>query len=200
MGLKDPLPGPVAWIARIIGYSVAIVAIGIAWLIAGNLRLGHYYIECMEIQGKRTDPNATAMENAQKLVACVDQRAGAIEYLAFRGTKNLFSRLPHAPCEYTGIWEAKREGSVYQITLRADGQFLAEPVRTSERDATKVTGSWSVAGKRGKESMVWLYDEGRVWPPEMNPVKEPRADGFTLMEENGSRTEYTRMAGGKCDA
>lgn len=200
MGLKDPLPRPVAWITRIIGYSVAVVAIGIAWLIAGNLRLGHYYIECMEIRGKRSEANATAMENAQNLVACVDQRAGMVEYLAFRGTKNLFSRLPYAPCEYVGTWEAKREASVYQVTLRADGQFLAEPVRTSDRDATKVTGSWSVAGRRGKERLVWLYDEGRVWPPDINPVREPRADGFTLMEENGSRTEYTRIAASKCDA
>jgi hypothetical protein len=140
------------------------------------------------------------MIKALDLVACVDQRAGAAEYLAFRGTKKMFLRLPHIPCEYVGTWEAKRDQSVYHVTLRADGEFVAEPVNVADRGAPTVTGSWSVAGKPGKESMVWLYDEGRVWPPDINPVKEPRDDGFTLIEENGSRTDYSRIAAGKCNA
>jgi hypothetical protein len=200
MDLKAPLPKPVSWITRTIGYSVGAVAIGIAWLVAGNLRLGHHFIACMETQSRPGDPRPTAMENAKKLVACVDARSGIVEFLAFRNTKKLFSALPSAPCHYVGTWQAARENSLYRITLDADGQFRAEPIRTPDRDATTVTGSWAVIGRRDSEKMVWLYDEGRVWPPDINPVKNARADGFTLTEENGSSTEYSLTQGGKCGA
>ncbi len=200
MDLEAPLPKSVSWITRTIGYTVGAVAIGIAWVVTGNLRLGHHYIACMELQGRPGDQKPTAMENARKLVGCVDARAGVVEFLAFRNTKKLFLALPSAPCHYVGTWQAAREASLYQITLAVDGQFLAEPIRTPERDARNLTGSWAVIGRRDSEKMVWLYDEGRVWPPDVNPVKNARADGFTLMEENGSRTEYSLTQKGKCGA
>jgi hypothetical protein len=200
MELNDPLPKKVSWIARAIGYSVGAVAIAIAWIITGNLRLGHYYIECLEWQGKYGDPKQTAMQKAQRLVGCVDSRTGMLEFLAFRGTRKLFSNLPYAPCHYVGTWQARREGSHYQVTLHADGQFLAEPVRTTDRGAANITGSWSVLGRPGSEKVLWLYDEGRIWPPDINPVKNARDGSFTLIEENRSTTDYVRSEAGKCRA
>ncbi|MCI0507988.1 MAG: hypothetical protein L0Z73_18030 [Gammaproteobacteria bacterium] len=82
--------------------------------------------------------------------------------------------------------------SIYQVTLGADGQFLAEPVKTSDRDAIRVTGSWGVVGSGDSQKMVWLYDEGHVWPPDVNPITNPTPDSFVLVEQNGSRTEFIR--------
>jgi hypothetical protein len=200
MGLRDPLPRSVSWITRTIGYSVGAVAIAVAWYVAGNVLLVKHYTDCMELPSQRGASKPTALESAKALVACVDGRSGLVETLAFWQTKRLFSALPSAPCDYVGTWRATREKSVYQITLRADGQFLAEPVQTSDRDARNLAGSWGVVGKLDSQKMVWLYDEGRVWPPDVNPIKNARADGFTLVEENGSRTEFSRTGGETCPA
>ncbi len=200
MGLRDPTPRRVSWITRTVGYSVGAVAIAIAWYVAGNVLLVKHYTDCLDTQSPRGVSKPTAMESAKALVACVDARSGLVEVLAFWQTKRLFSALPSAPCKYLGTWQATREGSIYQITLRADGQFLAEPVQTSDRDAKGVTGSWGVVGPLDSQKMVWLYDEGQVWPPDINPVKNARADGFTLIEQDGSRTELSRTGGVSCSA
>lgn len=200
MGLRDPLPRPVAWIARIIGWSVGGVAIAIAWYVAGNMRLVTHFTDCLENPGKRGALKPTAMESAKALVACVDARSGFVEALAFRPTKRLFAALPSAPCYYVGTWSSVREDSIYQVTLSADGQFLAEPVKTSDRDARTVTGSWGVVGTGNNQNMVWLYDEGHVWPPDINPIKNPTAAAFTLIEKNGSRTELSRTGSANCSA
>jgi hypothetical protein len=178
---------------RIIGYSVAAIAIAITWYVAGNVRLVTHYTECLNKPSARDAGRPTAMENAKALVACVEDRSGIVEWLAFRPTKRLFSALPLTPCNYVGTWRSRREDSIYQITLGANGQFLAEPVRTSDRGATRVTGSWGVVGSGDNRNMVWLYDEGHIWPPDVNPIKQLTPSGFILVEQNGSRTEFTRI-------
>jgi hypothetical protein len=199
MGLRDPLPKSVSWITRTIGYSVGAIAIAIAWYITGNVLLVDHYANCLT-KSPSAGSKLTAMQNAKALVACVDARSGPFEMLAFMQTKRLFAALPSAPCNYVGTWQSTRENSVYQVTLQADGQFLAEPVRTSDRDARNITGSWGAVGKGDSQKLVWLYDEGHIWPPDVNPVKNFRADGFTLVEQNGSRTEFGRAAGALCPA
>ncbi len=200
MGLRDPLPRPVAWITRIIGYTGGAIAIAIAWYVAGSMLLVTHYTECLQMPGTKGAAKPTALENAKLLVACVDARSGLVEALAFAPTKRLFSALPSAPCEYIGTWHSERETSLYRIALGADGQFLAEPVRTSDPDARNVTGSWGVVGARDNQRMVWLYDEGQIWPPDSNPVKEPGPAGFTLIEKDGSRTKFSRIGGSACAA
>jgi hypothetical protein len=192
MRLRDPLSRSVSWITRIIGYSFGAVAIAIAWYAAGSMSVASYYTDCMATSNEWGPPSQTAMQRAKALVGCVDARAGTAEALAFYPTKKLFAELPSAPCSYVGIWRSAREGSIYSITLSADGQFVADPVTSSAPDARRVTGSWGVVGKEDKEFMVWLYDEGQIWPPDVNPMKNRTSAGFTLIERNGSRTDFSR--------
>lgn len=200
MGLRDPLPRSASWITRTIGWSFGAVAIAIAWYITGHMRLITHYMGCLDERDKRVALKQTAMENAEELVACVDTRSGFVEALAFRPMKRLFAALPSTPCNYVGMWNSVRNDSIYKITLGADGQFLAEPVKTSDPNATTVTGSWGVVGTGDNQEMVWLYDEGHIWPPDINPIKDTRADGFKLVEKNGSLTEFNRTGSANCSA
>jgi hypothetical protein len=202
IGLRDPLPRSVSWITRAIGYTVGVIAIVIAWRFAGNVLLVGEMEQC-NLRAPASDSNHTAMQSAKAFVACVDQRVGIVEWLAFRPTRKLFSSLPYTPCRYVGTWEASRVGSIYRVTLGGDGQFAAVPVRTSEPNATNIMGSWSVAGTIKNPKMVWLYDQGRIFPPDVNPIQNVRPDGFTLIEVDGSTTEYRRAEAASdeaCDA
>lgn len=190
MSLKDPLPRYVLWITRIIGYTVGAIAISIAWYIFGNMRLVTHYVACLDKPRARDGVKLTAMENAKALVACVDARSGIVEWLAFRPMKKLFSDLPSSPSNYVGIWLSRRGDTLYQITLDGNGQFFAKPA--SGRDAGCVTGSWGVIGSGDIQKVVWLYDQGQFWPPDINPIEKTTPDGFVLVEKNGSRTEFTR--------
>lgn len=200
MRLRDPLPSSVSWVTRALGYSVGAVAIAVAWYFAGNARLVNHYTHCMETQAPSGALKPTAMESAKALVACVEARTGVVEQLAFRSTKKLFANLPYTPCEYVGTWVSSRAGSTYQITLGADGEFFAEPVRTSDKHAGAIAGSWSVVGLRDSQQMVWLYEQGRVWPPDINPVQNASGDAFTLIERDGSRTQFGRVTAATCSA
>ena len=196
MGLRNPLPGYVSWITRPIGYSIGVGLIFMAWYVAGRMLLVTHYAECLGTPVRLLNP--TAMQNAKALVGCVEARSGIVEWLAFRQTKRLFAALPSAPCDYVGTWQASRDESLYRISLSAAGQFVAEPVRSADSSARNITGSWGVVGPADRPYMVWLYDEGQVWPPDINTVTDERSDGFSLIEQNGSRTQFKRSGASAC--
>ena len=103
-----------------------------------------------------------------------------------------------ARCRYSGVWSAARGNMVYLVTLEADGRFIAEPSQNVPPNATAIMGAWSVAGNK----MAWAYDNGPVWPPDVNPISADSGDAFTLSEVNGSTTRYTlvdRLSGGSCN-
>lgn len=198
MGLRDPLPKYVSWITRIIGYSIAAVVIVMAWFFTANIRLATHYTECMESSATWGDSRSTAMERAKALVSCVDERAGIVEAMHARSTKKMFDAFPSTPCNYVGTWNSVRLNSIYRITLSANGQFTATPIETSDRDAMGVTGSWSVTGSGDSQKMVWLYNEGQIWPPDINPVENLSASSFTLTEKNGTQSKFSRTDTGDC--
>lgn len=86
---------------------------------------------------------------------------------------------------------------VYQVTMEADGRFIAEPVQNTPPNAVAITGAWNVAGK----ALVWAYDSGAVWPPDVNPFSAETDNAFTLAEVNGAMTHYAlieRQASALC--
>jgi len=178
---------------RIVIYSIIAIVSVIALKINGDLRLAMHYKDCLDVPNTPNAEKLTAMENAKALIACVDARSGIMESFSFKSMKMMFSDLPSTPCNYVGTWRSIRMNSMYQILLEANGQFLAVPVKVSEPGAREVTGSWSVAGSGENQKMVWLYDEGQVWPPDINPILEISQNSFVLIEQNGSRTNFTRL-------
>jgi hypothetical protein len=128
-------------------------------------------------------PAMSALASVEKYAACIAGQAGS-------ATPSSASALSPR-CRYAGVWTATRGKMVYQVTLEADGKFVAEPAENAPVNAPNITGAWSVAG----HSMVWAYDSGAVWPPDINPISADSASGesastFTLTEVNGSTTHY----------
>jgi hypothetical protein len=116
--------------------------------------------------------------------------------------------MQHQPCGLVGVWTAARRHSVYQVTLQDTGRFHAEPLARGTYSGAPIHGDWSVdtagdtpeAGQR----ITWHYDSGvPAGPPDVNPVRDLSATGFTLVEVNGETTRYNlirRTPGPRCPA
>lgn len=99
------------------------------------------------------------------------------------------SGTPHPRCAYAGVWSSKRRDVEYFLTLNADGSFVAEPGPGTQPHERPVTGAWTVANNK----MVWAYDSGPVWPPDINPIFDERASALKLREVDGQTTELIRL-------
>ncbi len=93
----------------------------------------------------------------------------------------------HARCRYAGKWTATRGSATYLVTLDADGSFLAEPGQNVPATEQAITGAWTVAAN----TLVWAYDGGPSWPPDINRVSAESESAFSLTEVNRSITRYT---------
>lgn len=98
---------------------------------------------------------------------------------------------PNPPrCKYAGMWSSKRSGVEYFVTLNQDGSFIAEPGPGTPLGERAVTGAWTVAN----DKMVWAYDSGPVWPPDINPITNDREKKFELREVDGATTTFIQMS------
>jgi hypothetical protein len=167
----------------------SLVAFGLLY-IYGTFTLAMHLQDCL-VATARAKASHSSLESAQQVVACVDRRAGA-EKVLFDRFRDAVGSLGHSPpCQYVGSWmSSRKDGTTYQVDLNEDGSFLAQPYDSPRRGAG-ITGVWGVTGKR----MVWLYDTGMTWPPDVNPIKEESSKGFTLVEVNGSTSRYTPIEG-----
>mgnify|MGYP001245952501 CR=1 FL=1 len=108
------------------------------------------------------------------------------------------------PCALVGVWAASRRDSVYQVTLQDDGRFHAEPLARGAFSSGTIHGDWSVDTVDAGPRITWRYDGGApVGPPDVNPVRDLAATGFTLVEVNGETTRYNlirRTPGARCPA
>ena len=92
------------------------------------------------------------------------------------------------PCEFVGIWKSARRKSVYRLTLKDDGRFTGEEmVDYGPTGGSEIGGFWGEHAGR----MVWIHNDGAIWPPDINPIEARSEDKFTLVEVNGERTEFT---------
>jgi hypothetical protein len=187
MKLTDKLPRPLAWFVRILFWGLSLLVIWSIFNVYANMKLVNLVGDCMEnlprTQGKVPQ---TSLEASKDMVACMDQRGGFPEKLKYSAAKKTVQMLPSIPCRYVGVWTATRSSTVYQVTLRDDSQFTAAPIKDTTPGAQTVSGSWGA--RDGK--MVWLYDTGRFWPPDVNPITDINNASFTLREADGSTTRY----------
>lgn len=141
--------------------------------------LPHYAEACAASEGWRPLTPASLRNWAR----CVGGYGGIIGSVQFRPTRVMVMSLPSAPCRYVGTWSSTRPGSKYKITLTDDSRFVGEPVGGT---GGTVRGLWgAVDGK-----MIWFYDTGVAWPPDINQILPESRSRFTLVEVNGTRTQF----------
>jgi hypothetical protein len=198
------------WISRLFQLAGICFVLLSVWAMLGGYALNkmhEYLLECNQ-GAEDSSVRQTALDKNRQWVACLDQKNGMVESLFFSSTKEKIMALPAVPCRYVGTWKSTRPGTAYKVTLTDDSQFVAEPaagnrsgtetysdssdfvpprlVVGSRSGAESYSGSWGVVG----DEMVWLYDEGVVWPPDINQIIPVNRNRFTLVEVNGTRTEF----------
>ena len=182
MSAADQIQTRISWTLRAVG---GIVAIAIIFALAYKALFQKQVVRttaCLD-RVSSAQPAMSALASVDSYAACIAKQAGSV---APSPAGALSPR-----CRYAGVWSAKRGEMVYQVTLEVEGKFVAEPVEYVPANAPTITGAWSVAG----HSIVWAYDSGAVWPPDINPISTESASGesvsaFTLTEVNGSTTRY----------
>jgi hypothetical protein len=187
MKLTDRIPAKLTWIIRLTGWSVSLIIIWGMFSFYANLKTANSIQACMETLHKRPQAGEfTSLDAAKELVACLDGRSGFPEKLMNAHTKKLIQSLPSVPCRYVGIWTTSRADTVYRVTLMDDSRYIAVPLRDSSPGAGELDGSWGVLNDR----MVWLNEQGRVWPPDINQITQISDTVFTLREVDRSTTRY----------
>lgn len=170
----------------------------ITWIVALLILLTLAYKLLFQKQVERTGScldQASSTQAATSPLAVVEKYAACIAWTADRAAAASATPL-RARCRYAGVWAATRGNMVYQVTLEVDGKFLAEPGENVPAHEQAVTGAWTVAGN----SMVWAYDSGAAWPPDINPISAQTEDAFTLTEVNRATTRYTLIERTKPEA
>jgi hypothetical protein len=166
---------------RVILWSVALIIIFTLLYKVAFRKQVEQRVNCLE-RSASAEPSSTPIAAVNKYAACV----GRVETAAgVSGSGKSDTRAPR--CRYVGVWAATRGGVTYNVTLEADGRFIAEPGANAPPSPAQITGAWSPAGN----TLVWVYDTGPVWPPDINPISDATPEAFTLREVNGSTTRYT---------
>jgi len=75
---------------------------------------------------------------------------------------------------------------VYRAIRSDDSQYSAERLRDDTPGAQVHRGSWGAHDGR----MIWMHDEGRFCPPDINPITTISDGSFSLREADGSSTRY----------
>lgn len=134
----------------------------------------------------------------------VDAQAAHDTSIADQEARLTGGDMQQQPCALVGVWAASRRDSVYQVTLQDDGRFHAEPLARGAFSGGTIHGDWSVDTVDAGPRITWRYDGGApVGPPDVNPVRDLAATGFTLVEVNGETTRYNlirRTPGARCPA
>ena len=185
---RDPLAARIGRrLARVIGWTVGAIIIAALLYSYGGFRASQTAERCVEMPARPEWGRPLALAAARQALLCMERNSGA-ERVLDRAARDIIRALPSTPCRYVGTWAAFRPGTLYEITLRDDSSFTANPALDSgaASGGTPLTGAWGVVGDR----MVWLYDGRRTWPPDINPIRDTTELGFTLVEVNGSTTRF----------
>lgn len=191
MKLTDDLPKWITWPVRIVVYAVVLLVLLGLILTVVQGRAVRNAVECSEV----TAANAKGLKYAQDMVACLRQKNGILENLLMRSVYKAIDATPNAPREFVGTWNASQPRCSYRHKLEANGEFTSEPMGCS-LSAETFHGVWGVYDNR----MIWLADEGGVWPPDINPMDVVDKDFFLLVEQDGTRTKFTRASADSANA
>lgn len=135
-------------------------------------------LNCLD-QAANSQPANSALTAVDKYAACAAKLAG---------TEGVTPDRPPR-CRYAGVWTSARGNASYRISLNLDGSFLAEPGPGAPAMQSEISGAWAVAGN----ALAWAYDDGAVWPPDINPIFAESEGAFSLREVNGAVTRFTLL-------
>lgn len=180
--------GPFRWTVRLIVWAVAVAVMIPAYKIGSSFGTITVAQECLGNGSKAGLKNG--LFAAQGFSLCMFLKSNYLESRRQERAHRDVMALRAAPCERVGIWKSARRRSVYRVTLGDDNRFQAEPM--SDFAPTPLSGPVSGYWGETQGKLVWIYDEGVVWPPDINRIEAESADRFTLVEVNGERTEFTR--------
>ncbi|MDR2260761.1 MAG: hypothetical protein LBE06_07510 [Azoarcus sp.] len=132
--------------------------------------------------------NTGALEHAKEMAACIRQKNGFLENWRMRSTFQVIDTMPNAPKEFVGTWRSGQSNCIYRHELGEDGGFVSTPMKCNMSNS-HYRGKWGVH----KDKMIWLANEVKIWPPDINTVRWIDKDSFTLTEFNGTVTEFSRV-------
>ncbi len=182
MKLNDDLPRWISWPVRVAFYALVLF---ILFNLANGVVQGRVASNTMECSAMVSA--SKGMEYARAMVTCLRQKNGVLGNMAMRPVYHAIDAMPSNPGEFVGTWNSSQPRCNYRFTLQANGEFVGEPMGCT-LSAETFHGAWGVYDRQ----MVWLYDEGNVWPPDINPMDVVDKDFFLLVEKDGSRTRFTR--------
>lgn len=187
---KEPLPAWLTGMLRTFGWLGALGLIYLAGSVAAGMKLANHYPACEARMSYRNDDSALgALARTRGFLGCLKHRAGLLDGMSLKSISHFVEPMPLTPQAYHGNWIATRPGSRWRIELRDDGSFVAEQLQgPPTTQGVSMTGVWSVVD----EHFVWLYDEGQVWPPDINPIRDAYSGSFNLREKDRSLTHYER--------
>jgi hypothetical protein len=186
MKLTDTLPPAVTWLLRAACWSLSLLITWWLFSFYASMKTVNHVALCMERQQKAAKAPRSSLDAAKDLVDCLDRQSGFPEKFMYRASKKAIDSLPSVPCQFVGVWTAARASTVYRVTLGDDSRYTAEPVLDNTPGAKTLSGSWGARDGR----MIWLHDEGRIWPPDINQITVNSDTGFSLLEADRSTTRY----------
>lgn len=178
MSHPEQIQNRIRWTLRTVGW---LIAFAILFTLAYRMMFRKHVervVDCLD--------QAASAQRATSASAAVEKYAACVARQSTPPAAAQAGALPPR-CRYAGVWTATRGDMVYEVTLEADGKFVAEPAQNSPAHAQAVSGAWTVAGN----ALVWAYDSDAVWPPDINPISAQSDAAFTLTEVNGSTTRYS---------
>lgn len=195
MKLTDPLPRPVAWITRGFFYTIAGAIVLAQCTTIGKFGQLKSMTACADDPAMTSVSAQSALLRTQALANCLEKKNNFIENLMQWSLRKTIRGLPNTPEAYVGTWVSSQPSCSYCLRIKADGEFSAEPIACNI-STDSFSGSWGVH----QDKMVWMYDNGKVWPPDINPIEDRAPDHFVLVEANGSRTQFRRAGetSGQC--
>lgn len=169
---------------------IAVVSIGLGRMLygIGVERLNRNTERCWNDRGV-FQPMGGALIQTRSFIDCLEKRSDFLDGLVLTPDKMIVRAMPMVSCRYIGVWESPRDGVTYQYQLNADGTFSARGKSGARPNPQPeyFTGVWSAV--RGR--LVWLYDAGRIFPPDINPITDLSDSRFQLKELDGSLTQFT---------
>lgn len=182
--LSDDLPRWVAWPLRLALYAFVMF---ILFNIAQVVVMGRAANSAAECAGA-ISPKKGGLDYARSMVACLKKNGGFFENLVMNQIYLTVDAMPNAPKAFVGVWDASQPRCNYRHTLKESGEFISEP-RGCSLSADTFYGTWGVY----ENQMVWLVDEGVIWPPDINQIDVVDNDFFLLVERDGTRTKFSRV-------
>lgn len=195
----ERMPWGIKLVLRLIGYGLVAAVLVIPLYRAGvAFRTIEFAEQCTD-EAQYKGVRQSSLAYAQRFSLCMFLKGGFVE--AWRAEPALLHvmALPSLSCSRVGVWKSTRRRSVYTVTLGDDSRFTAEPVVAASDYAESASGFWG----EHQGVMVWIYESGVIWPPDINRIESDGPGRFTLIEVNGERTEFIqqqRLESKRCPA